>query len=262
MNQKNCDDRISIKDALPRLYASVAQTLRRDRPELLEQLESLYLVDRCKCGMDGCVSFTCESADARFAPINSRRPLSYPLDDIHGWYSVSEDGVLAGFEILDDYEDEYVSSRLADSGLGFNFRSSATKVEKRHENLDKNGSARTFEAESATETEKQSTNSVYMTAGSTQHLIDYRLKVQGYEPKEIAEFAEAAMASTARPEATIIRGAQYPSLVSVAVRDLVTQRVCEVRMPLNKVGGGFEARSLVPEDPLARGVRNGRALTP
>lgn len=246
MTTQSRDDRIFIKDALPRLYAQVQERLRCDWPDMLEQLRSLYLVERCKCGLDGCVSFICESADARFAPVNGRRPLSYSLDDIHGWYSVSDDGVLAGFEILNDYDDGYLNSRLIEAGLGFNAPSANTTIEESSERVDGEGSSRPFECSSEVQEQKASTYSVYMTAAATQHLIEYRLGVQAYSPEEVADFTETVMAASASPEVTVVESVRYPSLLSVAVLDQAA-RMFKLRMPLNKVEGGFEVRTVVPE---------------
>lgn len=248
MTTQSCDDRAFIKDALPRLYAQIQETLSCDWPELLEQLRSLYLVGRCKCGLDGCVSFICESADARFAPVNGRRPLSYSLDEIHGWYSVSDDGVLAGFEILNDYDDGYLNSRLVEAGLGFNVPSANATIEEPLEGADGDGegSSLPFACGSEVQEQKASIHSVYMTAAATQHLIEYRLGVQAYSPEEVADFTETVMAASASPKVTVAENVRYPSLLSVAVLDQ-TERMFKLRMPLNKVEDGFEGRTVVPE---------------
>jgi hypothetical protein len=248
MTTQNREDRLLLKDALPRLYAHMEETLRRDWPELLEQLGSLYLVRRCRCGLDGCVSFVCESADVRFAPINGRRPLSYPLDDIHGWFSVSDDGVLAGFEILNDYYDGYLNSRLVDAGLGFDAPSANATTDNPSEGPHSGGvgSPQPFDLGSEAQEQETSTQSVYMSAGATQHLIEYRLDVQAFSPEDVADFAEAAMASDGIPDVTAAQNVRYPSLLSVAVHDQ-TERMFKSRMPLYKVEKGFEARTVVPE---------------
>ncbi|PNG48797.1 MULTISPECIES: hypothetical protein [unclassified Variovorax] len=249
MTTQNRDDRVFIKNAMPRFYAHVEETLSLDRPELLEQLGSLHLVGRCNCGLDGCVSFVCESADARFASINGRRPLSYPLDNMHGWYTVSDDGVLAGFEILNDYDDGYLNSRLLDAGFGFEARSAEATLKESSGGADGDGegSPPPLKLGTKAQEKKTSTRSVYMTAGATQHLIEYRLGVQAYGPEEVLDFTEVAMASNASPEVTVAQKVRYLSLLSVAVRDQRTERMFKARMPLNEVEDGFEVRTVVPE---------------
>ncbi|WP_143684573.1 hypothetical protein [Variovorax sp. KK3] len=252
MTKLTFEARVFIKDALPRLYGDVKRTLLRDRPEMLEQLELLYLVERCKCGLDGCVSFVCESADARFTPINGRRPLSYPLGEVHGWYSLSDDGVFAGFEVLDDYDDGYLDSCLVEAGFGSN-ASGATPTTEDPSEVAKgkwDGSLPPIEPRSEDQEQKTSTNSVYMTAPAVQHLIEYRLAVQAYSREEIVDFTDAAMAANATPQATVVRGFRYPSLLSAAVHES-TRRVFNLRMPLNKSKDGFEMRTVVPEGRFA-----------
>lgn len=248
MSTQSRADRIFIKDALPRLYAQVHETLSCNWPELLEQLRLLYLVRRCKCGLDGCVSFICESADARFAPINCRRPLSYSLDDIHGWYSVSDDGVLSGFEILNDYDDGYLNSHLIEAGFGFNAPSTNAITEEPSEGTGSDGKEPSRHLARGSEAQEQqaSDHSVYMTPAATRHLIEYRLGVQAYSTEEVVNFTETAMAASASPEVTAAENARYVSLLSVAVLDQA-ERKFKSRMPLNKVDGGFEVCTVVPE---------------
>lgn len=236
MIMQSPDNRVFIKDALPRFYAEIQGRLRCDWPDLLEQLQWLYLVKRCKCGLEGCVSFVCESAEARFAPVNGRRPLSYPLDDIHGWYSISEDRVLSGFEILNDYADGYLNSRLVEAGLGSNAPLTNSTIEEPPEGAycEGKGSAQPFECSSNAQKPKAWSKSVYMTAAATQHLLEYRLGVQAYSAEEVADLTEAVMAASASPELTVAENVRYPSLVSVAMLDQ-SARMFKLRMPLKPV---------------------------
>ena len=247
MTMQSPDDRVFIKDALPRLYAEIQERLRCDWPDLLEQLHSLYLVKRCKCGLEGCVSFMCESADARFAPVNGRRPLSYPLNDIRGWYSVSDDHVLTGFEILDDSADGYLNTRLIEAGFGFNSPLIKATIAVRSEGADRDekGSSESLECSAEVPEPKASSNSVYMTAAATQHLIEYRLGVQAYSPEESADFTEAAMAPTASTESSVVENVRHLSLLSVALEQKA--RMFKVRMPLKRIKGGLEVRTIIPE---------------
>lgn len=240
-------DRVFMKDALPRLYEHAHKVLSDQWPELLEQLQSLYLVSRCKCGLDGCVSFMCESSDARFAPINRRRPLSYPLNGIHGWYSISDDGVLAGFEILNDYDDGYLDSQLIEAGFGSNITSSNAVINETSEcGASEEGLSRNFECDSKAQEEQATARSVYMTSAATQHLIEYRLGVQAFTPEEVTDFVENAMASSATPEATVAGNVRYPSLLSAAFQDRIGRKF-KLRMSLDKIYGGYEVRTVVPE---------------
>lgn len=248
MNTQSHDDRVFIKDALPRLYAEIQTRLQRDWPDLLEQLQLLYLVKRCKCGLEGCVSFMCESADTRFAPVNGRRPLSYPLSGIHGWYSVSEDRVLAGFEILNDYADGYLNSRLVEAGLGSNTPLAKAAAEGQSKNAHDavEGLSQPFENHTEGQEQSAPNRSIYTTPAATQHVIEYRLGVQAYSPEEIADFTEAAMAPTATLEATAVENVRHPSLLSVAMLEQKA-RMFKVRMPLKLIEGGLEVRTIVPE---------------
>ena len=108
-------DRKYLKDALPRFYEDLEDTLKCDWPELLPQLPHLYITERCLCG--GCQSFSCESDNPQYAPINGRRPLSYEIARIDGRYSVSHDGILSGFEILNDYWDGSMETGLTAAGF-------------------------------------------------------------------------------------------------------------------------------------------------
>lgn len=106
-----------LRNALPRFYEDMEDTLKCDWPELLPQLGRLFIVSRCQCGQEDCRSFSCESDDPRYAPINGRRPLSYSIGRLNGWYQVSADGVLSGFEILDDYWDGSLGRGLTAAGF-------------------------------------------------------------------------------------------------------------------------------------------------
>ena len=106
-----------LKDALPRLYEDMEDTLKCDWPELLPQLARLYITRRCPCGDEDCRSFDCESDDPRYAPIGGRQPMSYAIARVDGWYQVSADGVLSGFEILSDYWDGALERGLVAAGF-------------------------------------------------------------------------------------------------------------------------------------------------
>ncbi len=116
-NMTISENRKYLKDALPRFYEDMEDTLKCDWPELLPQLSRLYIVSRCPCKDPTCRSFSCESDDERYAPINGRRPLSYSIMRVHGRYQVSDDGVLSGFEILDDYHDDSLERELTAAGF-------------------------------------------------------------------------------------------------------------------------------------------------
>lgn len=110
-------ERKYLRDVLPRFYEDVEDTLKCDWPELLPQLERLYIVDRCSCGQQECRTFSCESDDPRYCPINGRRPFSYSIKRVDGVYQVSDDGVLSGFEILSDYWDGSLERGLTAAGF-------------------------------------------------------------------------------------------------------------------------------------------------
>lgn len=93
---------------------------------------------------------------------------------------------------------------------------------------------------------------VYMTDDATQHIIDRRVVGQGFTPAEVAGYAEQAMANRARPDLNPAKGAQHPSLLNTGVRDPVTGRQFDARMPMRQVEDGYEVRSVVPEGLRAR----------
>lgn len=106
-----------LKDALPRFYGDLEDTLKCDWPEMLPQIAHLYITRRCQCGDEDCRSFDCESDDPRYVPIGGRRPLSYAIARVDGWYQVSPEGVLSGFEILSDYWDGSLERGLVAAGF-------------------------------------------------------------------------------------------------------------------------------------------------
>ncbi|RQO57022.1 hypothetical protein DBV14_09440 [Variovorax sp. KBW07] len=88
---------------------------------------------------------------------------------------------------------------------------------------------------------------VFMTDEALRHLIERRLAGQGFTPAEVAKYAEQAMASRARPDLNVSKGAQNPSLLNSGMRDPVTGRPYDARVPLKQVDDGYELRSVIPE---------------
>ena len=110
-------DRKYLKDAFPRFYEDLEDTLKCEWPEFLPQIPHLYLTGRCSCKDADYRTFNCESDHADYAPINGRRPFSYALNRVNGWYAVSADGIMSGFEILEDYFNGSLEDGLTAAGM-------------------------------------------------------------------------------------------------------------------------------------------------
>jgi hypothetical protein len=113
------DKRHYLKDVVPRFYGDVEAFFREHHPGLLPQLAHLYITDRCTCGAEHCSQFTCESDNPLYAPINGRHPFYGDLEGCNASACVglSEDGILTGFEIVWDYEDQYLHRQLEAHGF-------------------------------------------------------------------------------------------------------------------------------------------------
>lgn len=107
-----------LKDALPRFYEDLEDTLKCDWPELLPQLPHLYITGRCNCGMADCKSFDCGSDHPHYGAFKGRRAFSYEIARVDGYYSVFPEGVMSGsFEVLRDYWDGSLELGLTAAGF-------------------------------------------------------------------------------------------------------------------------------------------------
>lgn len=93
---------------------------------------------------------------------------------------------------------------------------------------------------------------VYMNDRATTHLLDGRIAKDGFTPAEVALFAEQAMANRARPDLMAAKREQNPSLLNAGIRDKVTNRTYDARMPLHQSDEGYVVRTVVPEGLPAR----------
>lgn len=93
---------------------------------------------------------------------------------------------------------------------------------------------------------------VMMTDTATDHLLAGRVNKDGFEPAEVTKFAEMAMANRARPDLNVAKQAQNPSLLNTGIKDPLTGRTFDARMPLQQTESGYEVRSVVPEGLRAR----------
>lgn len=91
------------------------------------------------------------------------------------------------------------------------------------------------------------TNDVRMTDDAFRHLHDKRILQEGYTPEEVATFAEQAMAKRSRVDLDPGKARQQPSLLNEGLRDPVTGKRYDARMPLDSQGDAFGARSAVPD---------------
>ncbi|UBB15430.1 hypothetical protein [Comamonas odontotermitis] len=96
------------------------------------------------------------------------------------------------------------------------------------------------------------TRDVHMTDAATEHLLAGRINKDGFEPADVTKFAEMAMANRARPDLNVAKQAQNPSLLNSGVRDPVSGRTFDARMPLQQTESGYEVRTVVPEGLRAR----------
>jgi len=93
---------------------------------------------------------------------------------------------------------------------------------------------------------------VYMTDKATEHLLDGRVRQDGFSPEEVVKFVEQAMSGRARPDLNAAKARQHPSLVNSGLRDPITGRAYDTRMPLRQVETGYELRSVIPEGLLGK----------
>jgi hypothetical protein len=94
---------------------------------------------------------------------------------------------------------------------------------------------------------RSTSRDVLMTDDVLRHLHDKRMLAENFTPAEIAMFAEQAMAKRSRVDLNPAKARQQPSLLNEGMRDAVTGRRYDARMPLSEVDGGYEARSIVPD---------------
>lgn len=88
---------------------------------------------------------------------------------------------------------------------------------------------------------------VLMTDDVLRHLYDKRILEENFTPAEVALFAEQAMAKRSRVDLNPAKARQQPSLLNEGLRDSVTGRRYDSRMPLAELGDGYEVRSVVPD---------------
>lgn len=79
------------------------------------------------------------------------------------------------------------------------------------------------------------------------HLHDKRVHLEGFTPEETVRFAEQAMAKRARVDFDPGKARQQPSLLNEGLRDPVTGKRYDARMPFEGLGDAFGARSAVPD---------------
>lgn len=91
------------------------------------------------------------------------------------------------------------------------------------------------------------TNNVMMTDDTFRHLLQKRLRAEGFSPEEIATYADLAMQKRSQIDLDPSKRNQQPSLLNRGQVDPVTGRRYDARMPLNSDGTSFEARSVVPD---------------
>jgi hypothetical protein len=113
------DERLYLHKVLPRFYADVLESLKATRPELIAQLDYLYVTGRCPCGDGGCVQFYCESAQPGVAPVGVRRPAYFDLPGltVGVMIGVGRGDILTGFEVLSDYQDGAIQAGLESHGF-------------------------------------------------------------------------------------------------------------------------------------------------
>lgn len=88
---------------------------------------------------------------------------------------------------------------------------------------------------------------VMMTDDALRHMHDKRVIQEGFSPAEVALFAEQAMAKRSRVDLDPGKSRQQPSLLNEGLRDPVTGKKYDARMPLRAQDGAFGARSAVPD---------------
>ena len=123
-------DRKYLKDVLPRLYRETeAWLIKINRPDLLEQLPHLFIVDRCDCGQ--CSAFYMDSDIPRLSREGGStlllRPLYYDMDNGFMLGVSGADGLTIGdhtesyvssFEMMGgDYRDNYIHKQLQANGF-------------------------------------------------------------------------------------------------------------------------------------------------
>lgn len=117
-------ERKYLKDVLPRLYDEVkAWADTENEPELLRQVDHLFITGRCPCGQ--CSDFFLDSDIPELSRANGSekllRPLYYDLEGVWPMVGMTEnaDGTynITGFELSgSDYEDGYINSQLEANG--------------------------------------------------------------------------------------------------------------------------------------------------
>lgn len=94
---------------------------------------------------------------------------------------------------------------------------------------------------------KATTTDVRMSDDAFKHLHGKRILQEGYSPEEVAKFAEQAMAKRSRVDLDPGKARQQPSLLNEGMRDQVTGKRYDARMPLDSQGDAFGVRSAVPD---------------
>ena len=217
---------IPLQLCLPRLFDDLTATLQQSQPQLLEQLRALQVVARCQCGAPGCASLICESSNPKWAPTHGGRPLSFPIQGVHGWFAVSAQGILSGIEIMDDYQDQSIAYQL--QRLGFT-------------------SGKPSPAPLSDDEDEGNATSVFMTPDANAHLAAYRKGVQFFSAEDIVEYIAAALRAEAEPSETKVQGISHVSLLSNAMTCPITQRAFRSRLLLQTRNTGFAIRNMVPE---------------
>ncbi len=87
---------------------------------------------------------------------------------------------------------------------------------------------------------------VMMTDASFRHLLNGRMKLDGFQPAEVVRFAKQAMEPGADAVLDVSRGGHKPALANDDLLDPVTRRRYTAHMPLRVVDGQMEVVSVVP----------------
>lgn len=100
-----------IKEVLPEFYQDVERYFSRHAPQYLNQLEDLKINSLCDCGSSGCVQFFCDI-------VKDSPPIYYEMEDmpIYIFYGISNNK-LTGFEIITDYNNNYIKKNLKQLNL-------------------------------------------------------------------------------------------------------------------------------------------------
>lgn len=102
-----------LKDVVPTLYNDIKNNFQQNNPQLLSQLDNLTITRACNCG--DCSQFFCGYKDEKDMPQHS---LYYDMDGmpLYIMYGLSNNQ-LTGFEIIHDYEDNYILNQLIEFGF-------------------------------------------------------------------------------------------------------------------------------------------------